>query len=272
MAKARTYDDKVVLVTGASGGLGRAMAHRYGAAGARLGLLDLDGPGVQTLADELAGEGIPALPLPCDITDPAACAHAVATLADHFGGGIDLLINNAGLTQRSSFADTGLDVFRKVMDVNFYGALNCTKAALPHLMLRKGHIIAVSSIAGLAPLYGRTGYAASKHAMVGLFGTLRSEMLEHGVGVTVACPGFIDTDFARRALDGDGSVTPHPRSTVGDAATPQEVADAIFRAGRRDQALLVLSPTGQLSRVLGALAPGLYQRLMARALRKELER
>jgi NAD(P)-dependent dehydrogenase (short-subunit alcohol dehydrogenase family) len=268
---ARQYKDKVVLVTGAAGGLGRALCLRYGEAGAKLGLMDLDQPGVEALADELAGRGVQAMALPGDITDQAACTRAVTDLVERFGA-LDLLINNAGLTQRSSFAETSVEVFRKVMDVNLFGALYCTKAALPHIMLRRGHIIAISSVAGLAPLYGRTGYAASKHAMVGLFSTLRSEMLEHGVGVTVACPGFIDTDFARRALDGDGSVTPHPRSTVGDAATPEQVAETIFRAGSRDQALLVLSPTGHLSRLMGTLAPGLFQRLMARALRKELER
>lgn len=268
---ARRYKDKVVLVTGAAGGLGRALCLRYGRAGAKIGLMDLDAAGVEALSDELAGHGIQALALPCDITDEAACADGVQQLAARLGG-LDLLINNAGLTQRSAFVETSTEVIRKVMDVNFFGALYCTKAALPLIMERRGHVIAISSVAGLAPLYGRTGYAASKHAMVGLFSTLRAEMLEHGVGVTVACPGFIDTEFARRALDGDGSVTPHPRSTVGDAATPEQVAQAIFRAASRDQAVLVLSPTGHVSRLLGALAPDLFQRLMARALRKELER
>ncbi len=267
----RTYKGKVVLITGAAGGLGQALSLRYAQAGARIGLMDLDKEGTETLAAELAGLGFEAMPLAGDITDPEQCSAAVQAVADRWGG-LDLLINNAGLTQRSAFCDTSVEVIRKVMDVNFFGALYCTKAALPLLMERRGHVIAVSSVAGLAPLYGRTGYAASKHAMVGLFGSLRAELLEHDVGVTVACPGFIDTEFARRALGGDGSVTSHPRSTVGSAASAEQVAEAIWRAGRRDQALLVLSPTGHVSRLMNAMAPGIYQRLMARTLKKELER
>ena len=267
----RRYAGKVALITGAAGGLGRALCARYAAEGARLALLDLDADGLGSLAAELTASGAEALALPGDITDEAYCSDAVARAAAHFGG-VDLLINNAGLTARSAFGDTDPGVFRKVMEVNYFGALHCTRAALPWLLQRRGQVIAISSVAGVAPLYGRTAYAASKHAMVGLFSTLRAEMLEHGVSVTVACPGFIDTGFSANALDGDGSVTAHPQSKVGGTASAEQVAEQIYRAARRDQALLVLSAAGQVSRLLGALAPGLYQRLMARTLRKELQR
>lgn len=173
---------------------------------------------------------------------------------------------------RSGFADTEIEVFRKVMEVNYFGSLHCTKAALPRLLRSKGQIIVVSSIAGFSPLFGRSGYLASKHALHGLFDSLRSELLQTGVSVLVACPGFIDTEFANRALDGDGSRTPHPRSTLGQQATPRQVAGAILRAASRDQEMLVLSRVGHLTRLLTRVAPGTYQRLMARSLRKELER
>ncbi len=267
----RSYRDKVALVTGAAGGLGRALCRELGRAGARLGLMDLDTGELEHLARSLQGDGVQCTALPGDITDRSYCDAAVAETVARFDG-LDVLINNAGLTQRSAFADTDVEVFRKVMEVNYFGSLHCTKAAMPQLLERGGQIIVISSIAGFSPLYGRSGYSASKHALHGLFDSLRSELLQTGVGVLVACPGFIDTDFANRALDADGSRTTHPRSTLGQQATPAQVARAIIRAAGRNEEMLVLSRVGHLTRLLTRVAPGTYQRLMARSLRKELER
>ena len=230
----RSYRDKVALVTGAAGGLGRALCRELGRAGARLGLMDLDTGELEHLARSLQGDGVQCTALPGDITDRSYCDAAVAETVARFDG-LDVLINNAGLTQRSAFADTDVEVFRKVMEVNYFGSLHCTKAAMPQLLERGGQIIVISSIAGFSPLYGRSGYSASKHALHGLFDSLRSELLQTGVGVLVACPGVIDTDFANRALDADGSPPPPPPPLHPGPAGHARAGGPGHHQGRRPQ-------------------------------------
>ena len=271
MGRRREFVDKVVVITGAGGGLGSAFARRFAAGGAKLALLDLRADATAALADELARGGVDCVSLACDVTEEVACAAAMKSIVERFGG-IDVLINNAGITHRSSFADTETGVFRRVMDVNFFGPLYCTKAALPSLLTRRGLVIAISSIAGIAPLLGRSGYAASKHACQGLFSSLRSELAPRGVDVLIVCPGFTRTGLSTAALDADGSITQHPQSTVGTLATPESVAEAVFAAASRSRRMLVLTPTGKVTMLLNRLWPALYERLMARSLRRELER
>jgi NAD(P)-dependent dehydrogenase (short-subunit alcohol dehydrogenase family) len=267
----RDFSGRVVVITGAGGGLGRAFSRRFARAGARLALLDLAGDTVEDLARELAAQGVECIALACDVSDQENCSHAIETVIQRLGG-IDVLINNAGVTHRSAFADTDLAVFRKVMGVNFFGPLHCTKAALRSVLDRRGLIIAISSIAGFAPLYGRTGYSASKHACQGLFSSLRSELAGSGVDVLIVCPGFTATGLSTAALDGDGSVTRHPQSTVGKLATPDAVADAVFDAAQRSRRMLVLSAVGKTTMLLNRLFPALYEKIMTRSLRRELER
>jgi NAD(P)-dependent dehydrogenase (short-subunit alcohol dehydrogenase family) len=266
----RSFSSATVVITGGAGGLGFAVAEAFGNEGARVALLDMD-PRVRERAVQLDQSGTPAVGIECDITDSSQCEAALNAVRHDFGP-VDVLINNAGVTHRSAFRETDIAVYRRVMDVNYFGALHCTKAALADLERRKGLIITVSSIAGIAPLLGRTGYSASKHALHGLFGSLRSELGPTGVSVLLVCPGFTATEFRFRALGGDGQVTNHPQSSVGSMATPRQVAGAIVRAARRDRQLLVLSAAGRTSRWLYALAPKLYERSMARALRSELHR
>lgn len=271
MRHQRDFAGKTVVVTGAAGGLGAAFSRRFASAGAKLGLIDLDPVRVQELATELGAAGSDCVGLGCDITDEAACRTAMAKMIDCLGG-VDVLLNNAGITHRSAFAHTDTAVFRRVMAVNFFGSLHCTQAALPSLIERRGQIVVISSIAGLAPLYGRSGYAASKHALHGLFASLRTELGPLGVDVTIVCPGFTATGLTTAALDGDGSITRHPQSTVGRISTPADVAEAVFQAASRRKRLLVLSPAGRATFILNRALPGLYEWIMARALRRELER
>lgn len=267
----RTYSGKSVVITGAAGGMGQAFAQRFARAGARLALLDLDGAAAAGQAGELNAQGHSAVGLSCDVSDETSCREAVGQAISYLGG-VDVLINNAGITHRSAFAQTESEVFRRVMGVNFFGSLYCTQAALPSLVEHHGQIIVVSSIAGFAPLLGRTGYAASKHALHGLFDSLRSELTDDGVDVLIVCPGFTRTGITTAALDGDGSTTKHPQSTVGSISEPAEVAGAVFKAAQKNQRLLVLSPVGKLTRLITRLAPGLYEKLMAKTMKKELER
>ncbi|MBI4517780.1 MAG: SDR family oxidoreductase [Deltaproteobacteria bacterium] len=271
MARRRDFSGKVVVVTGAGGGLGAAYSRRFAQAGAKLALLDVNAANVSAVAAELAGRGVDCRALPCDVSDEATCQAAINAVIEHFGG-IDVLINNAGITHRSAFADTESVVFHKVMAVNFFGALYCTKAALPSLRRRQGLIIAISSIAGFAPLLGRSGYAAAKHACQGLFSSLRAELAGSGVDVMIVCPGFTATGIGTAALDGDGSVTRHPQSTVGKVASPDNVAAAVLAAASRSQRLLVLTAVGKTTLVLNKIFPALYERIMTRSLRHELER
>ncbi len=267
----RNFNGKVVVVTGAAGGLGRALCLRFGASGAALGLMDVNESELSRVVMDLRGRGIDCIGVGCDITDEAACRSAIDRIANTYGR-IDVLVNNAGITHRSAFVDTDVAVYRRVMDVNFFGSLHCTKAAVGRLIASRGLIVTVSSIAGFSPLLGRTGYSAGKHALHGLFDSLRAELRDTGVGVLIVCPGFTDTNIYRSALDGDGTVTRHPQSTMGKIATPEAVADAIYRAARRNERLLVLSTVGRLTRIVNKISPALYERLMVRALRSELQR
>jgi short-subunit dehydrogenase len=125
---------------------------------------------------------------------------------------------------------------------------------------------------GFSPLYGRTAYAASKHALHGLFDSLRSELRGTGVAVLMVCPGFTATGIGTAALDGDGSITRHPQTTAGKPAAPGQVAEQVYRAARRNRRLLVLTPVGRLARMIHKVSPRLYEWLMVRKMRKELER
>ncbi|MEK7729977.1 MAG: SDR family oxidoreductase [candidate division KSB1 bacterium] len=266
-----SFQNKVVVITGATGGMGRALSWRFGRAGAKLGLLDLQREPVEALAKELQQADIPACGYACDVREEHACHAAIQTVKVHFGG-IDVLINNAGITQRSAFAQTESDVFRRVMNVNFFGALYCTQAALPALMQSQGTIIVMSSIAGFSPLFGRSGYSASKYALHGLFESLRTEVRDSGVHVMMVCPGFTATGIEKNALGGDGQPATQPRSTTGRIATPEEVAEAIYRAACKRKRLLVLSRVGKLAYWVSRFMPALYERVMRNRLRQELQR
>lgn len=198
------YAGKVVVVTGGAGGLGFALGRKFVLAGAHVALLDLDRDATRSAAKYLrASEKSKVLGIACDVTNPAACHQAMQAVIAEFGG-IDLLINNAGIAHRSLLRDTDISVLHRVMDVNFFGAVHCTRAALPSICRRRGQIVAISSIAGFSPLFGRTGYSASKHALHGFFDSLRSEVEADGVGVSIICPAFIATGIERAALGGDG--------------------------------------------------------------------
>lgn len=266
----RSFKGGTVLVTGAGGGLGRAIALRFAQAGARIAALDKDAKGIERLQGEIEGLGGQCLALPCDVTDAEACARAVAAAVERFGT-LDVLVNNAGMSQRSGFAATELAVMRRVMDVNFYGAVYCTKAALPHLVDARGLVVAVSSVAGYTPLIARTGYAASKHAMHGCFESLRTELAPAGVDVMMVCPSFIATQIDRNALGGDGRPVRHAQVITGGRQSPEVVAERIFAGAEHGRRLLLVGRTARLAWWVSRLSPLLYEKLMARRLRGELE-
>ncbi|MDP2135436.1 MAG: SDR family oxidoreductase [Sulfuritalea sp.] len=266
----REVGGRVVLISGAAGGLGAALCRRYAAAGARIAAMDLDEAKLDVLVAELRTSGAEALAIPGDITDPAAGTVAVAATRAHFGA-LDGLINNAGISARGLLQGTDAAVIRRVMEVNFFGAANLTRAALESIVARRGFIVTISSVAGFAPLTGRTGYAASKHALHGFFDSLRSEVEGAGVGVTLVCPSFIRTGIGAAATDGSGAPVSSPRLTTGGESTPEEVAERIFDAVAQGRTLLLPDGTARKAWWLSRLAPRLYTKIMKRRVGGEFE-
>ncbi len=265
----RDFFGKVVVVTGAAGGLGRALCLRFGRAGARIVALDREAPALDALLGDLHEAGIAAIGRACDVTIEDDCLQAMAEAKRAFGA-IDVLVNNAGITHRSAFARTETAVIRRVMAVNFFGALHCTHAALEEIVARRGMVVAISSVAGFAPLIARTGYAASKHALHGFFDSLRTEVEPLGVKVMLVCPSFIQTGIEKNALDGQGLPARHPQAIVGVRASPESIADKIFRAASKERRLLLPDSVSRSSWWVSRLAPGLYARLMVARLNQEM--
>lgn len=269
----RSFRDRCVVITGAAGGLGQALVGAFLQAGANVVALDRDAQALDALQHSVFTNTPNQTPLllttVCDVTQLPSCEAAMALATARFGG-IDVLINNAGIAHRSAFADTQVDVLRRVMDVNFFGAVHCTRAAIASLCQRKGMVITISSVAGFSPLIGRTGYAASKHALHGFFDSLRTEVQDDGVDVLIVCPSFIDTGIDRAALGADGQPATHARTTTGATTQPAEVANAILRAAQQRRQLLLFSFTAKAAWWLSRLWPTRYAAIMKRRLQAEI--
>ena len=258
---------KVVAITGAATGIGEALARRFAEEGARLALLDIDATKLEETASALEVSGYDVLPITCDVRDEAQCVAAIDQIIAQWGG-VDVLINNAGISHMSPLISTDTAVIRRVMAVNFFGAVHCTRAALESIIERRGVLVAISSVAGFAPLIRRTGYAASKHALHGFFNSLRAELRDVGVGVTLVCPSFTDTQIAQNALSGGGKRRGEGRAHAGKLLTPAEVADAVVEGVMKRREQIVLSPVGKASYWLSRLLPRVYEAAMRHAQRE----
>ena len=200
----KDFKNKVVIVTGASSGIGEAMAREFAAQGARVVLGARSVQKLQLIAGDIRSRGGQAAYCGVDVTDVGECRELIDTAVREFGG-IDVLVCNAGLSMRAIFDDVDLEVLHRLMDVNFWGTVNCCKFALPYLQQSHGSIVGISSVAGLHGLPGRTGYSASKYAMTGFLETLRIENLKKGLHVMIACPGFTASNVRFSALTADGT-------------------------------------------------------------------
>jgi short-subunit dehydrogenase len=259
---------KSVLITGASEGIGRALALELAPLGARLALNARSAQRLRATARDCVALGAEAVALPGDVSQRQDCQGLIAATIERFGR-LDVLVNNAGFTMWSRFdAVVDFSVFERLLAVNYLGPVWLTAAALPHLKQSRGLIVAIASIAGLTGVPERTGYAASKHAMVGFFESLRIELRGSGVAVSIVAPDFVVSQIHRRAVGPDGKplgTTPMQESRIMSA---DECARLTMRAMQRRQRLAILSARGRVGRWVRLIAPGVVDRIAQRAIRE----
>lgn len=260
------YRQKVVILTGASHGIGREMALQLAARGSRLALAARGTAALEELAAECRRRGGEAIAVQTDVAEEAQCAALAARTVEAYGQ-VDMLINNAGISMWARFEEvTDLSVFERLMRVNYLGSVYCTRHALPHLKTARGRLVAVSSLTGKTGVPTRSGYAASKHAMNGFFDTLRIELAGSGVSVTVACPDFVATGIREHAFGPDGQ--PLGKSPVQESKVmaADECARQILEGAWARKRELIMSPRGRLGQWLKLLAPELVDRIARKAI------
>lgn len=256
---------RVVVITGAAGGIGSAYARLYAQRGWKVAMLDVDGDALATLAAESSFQTDDIWKRALDITQAPECESAAREILDRFGG-VNVLINNAGRTHLGSFEDTNTDVLRTIMEINVFGALNLTKALLPALKASRGAVVAMSSVAGLTPLAGRCGYSGSKHALHGFFESMRIEWAASGVRVMLVCPSFVRSDIGKRALGADGGPASIPRTQWGSPMEPAELAEIVYRGVEQGRRTIIIPIKARFAVWLHRRFPSVFDRLMARQL------
>ena len=260
------FTDNVVVITGASEGIGRAVGLALASAGAKLVLAARDPGRLDEAAASLRDLGADVLAVPTDVTRDDDCRALVEATIERFGR-LDTLVANAGRTMWARFEDIeDPSILEDLMAVNYFGAVYCTRHALPWLKKSRGRIVAVASLAGLTGLPARSGYCASKHAMVGFFDSLRIELAGSGVSVTVVAPDFVVSQIHRRAVDGKGQPLGESPMQEDRIMSAEECAALILKATERRQRLLVTSGRGRLGRWLKLIAPDAVDRIARKAI------
>jgi short-subunit dehydrogenase len=230
-----TFQNKVVWITGASSGIGEAIAMAFAKEGARL---VLTARRKEELERVKIATGLPdssVLVLPFDVTEFDKAEGAAAEIIARFQR-IDIMVHNAGISQRSYIKDTDLDIYRKLMDVNFYSTVAITKAVLPYMIKQQsGHFIVISSVAGKIGTIMRSGYNASKHALQGFYDSLRAESYNDNIKVTTICPGYIRTNVSVNAINEKGEKFGKMDSNQEKGIAPEECARQILNAVKKDK-------------------------------------
>ncbi|WP_299458684.1 SDR family oxidoreductase [uncultured Microscilla sp.] len=258
------FTNKVIWITGASSGIGEALAYHFAAQNARLVLSARRQTELERVKKQCSAAA-DVLVLPLDLAQSNTFVDKVAEVVQKFGQ-IDYLINNGGISQRSLIKDTLADVDRQIMEVNYFGNILLTKAVLSQLVSQKqGHVTIISSVAGklAAPL--RSTYSASKAAVISFFETVRAEYHHHNVEVLVVCPGYIQTNVSVNALTGDGSAQNTMDSTTGNGILPERCAALIARAIRKRKQQVIISGAREK---LGIIVKKFFPRLFANMVRK----
>jgi short-subunit dehydrogenase len=263
-----SYQGKVIVVTGASQGIGRALCHELAPQRPSLVLAARERSALEATAAECTARGAQALVVPTDVSDESACRALVERTLERFSA-LDVLVNNAGIGMLARFDEvTDLRPYEQLMRVNYLGSVYPTFHALPHLKRAHGQIVAVSSLAGLNGVPLRTAYAATKHAQIGFFDSLRVELRGSGVSVTVVCPYFVRSEIRRRSAGADGRVVAASPVREEEIMSAEECARRMARAMGRRQRLLVMTLKGKLGRFVKLVAPELVDRLAERAVRQ----
>mgnify|MGYP001109985541 FL=1 len=263
-----TLENKVVVITGASSGIGEAMAFLYAAQGACVVLGARSTEKLQLIAGDIRAKGGRAAFCRVDVTDPAECRELIETAVRTFGG-VNVLICNAGISMRALFDDVELDALHRLMEVTLWGKVNCCKYALPYLQASRGSIVGISSVAGLHGLPGRTGYSASKYAMTGFLETLRIENLKKGLHVMIACPGFTASNVRFAALTADGTQQGETPRDEAKMMTPEQVARIVARGIRRRKRLCLMEAEGRATHFVKKFAPAFLDRMFYMVMARE---
>jgi dehydrogenase/reductase SDR family member 7B len=259
-----TMKDKVVIITGASSGIGKALAFEFARRGAKIVAASRSGVNDPELVNMSSGF----LDILTDVTKESDCESLVRKTIERFGR-IDILVNNAGISMRALFSEVSLDVIRQLMDTNFWGTVYCTKFALPYLLASKGSLVGVSSIAGYKGLPGRTGYSASKFAMQGFLEVVRIENLKKGLHVLIACPGFTASNIRKVALSKDGTSQGETPLDESKLMTAEQVAVHIIRAIEIKKDRLVLTTQGKMTVLLNKFFPKFMDKMVYNHMAKE---
>lgn len=258
------FYQQVVWITGASSGIGEALAIQLGKEGAKLILSARRRDELERVASQTTLPASSVLILPLDMTDIDSLPAHVATVQQHFGR-IDYVFQNAGITQRSTVLDTDFSVYKRLMDINFFGVVALTKAVLP-IMLRQrnGHFVVTSSVAGKLATKQRSGYCASKHALHGFFDSLRAETDEAGLRVTIVCPGYIKTPISLHALSGDGQQHGQMDANQNQGMGVDDFAGRLLKAVARKKEEVYIGG----AEIYGIYLKRFFPRLLSRIVRK----
>ncbi len=262
------FRDKVVIVTGASSGIGLAVARLFASFGSKVVMASRSLRRLESLADSFPADRDNLLCVGTDVTDEEQCRVMVEAAVSRFGR-IDILINNAGLSMRAMFKDLDLNVIRSLMDVNFWGTVYCTKYALPYLLQSRGSVVGVISIAGYSALPARTGYSASKYAVRGFLDTLRIEHLRDGLNVLVFAPGYTASNVRNAALTADGSPQGQTPLEEGKLMSAEAVASKLAAALARRRSEVILTGLGKLTVLAHRLFPRLTDALTYKYIARE---
>ncbi len=260
--------DKVIIITGASSGIGKALAFALAKNGNKLVLAGRNKGKLTTVLQEINADNISAISIVTDVCKAQDCKNLINKCITQFGR-IDVLINNAGISMRGLFNESDLEVIQKVMNTNFWGAVFCTKYALPYLLQSNGSLVGVSSIAGYIGLPERSAYSASKFAMNGFLESIRSENKDNDLHVLIACPGFTSSNIRKAALTKDGTPQKESPRNEQKMMTAEKVARKIICAIDYKKDILILSTNGKLAVWLNRFFPKLAKRLVFNHFKKE---
>lgn len=261
--------DKVIVITGASSGIGLGVAEEFAKEGMRLSIAARNIDKLNEMIPHLKELGAAdVLAVRTDVTKEEDCKNLIDRTVEKFGG-VDILVNNAGISMRAMFKDLHLDVIRNLMNVNFWGTVYCTKYALPYLLKVQGSVVGVISIAGFKGLPARTGYSASKFAIYGFLDTLRVEHLPEKLHVMIFAPGFTASNIRNVALTADGSQQGETPRDEGKMMTANEVARKMVKGIKRRKSQIILTPIGKLTVLLNKFFPRLVDRLEFNYMKRE---